>query len=232
MLDVAIAAGVAIAVLAVAGRFSADPGGTGSAAPRLTDLSSRGRVDAWRAAWTMARSAPLAGHGAGAFARQWPTLKPPTSGHILQPHNLELEALAELGGVGLALVLLSFALLLRCPDTRRDRPLAAAATGAVLLLILQASVDWTWSFPGLVAPVLLVAGAAAGGTAQRAAPRLRAEILVSAAALAALVCLGAPYLAHRSVATAAAAVPSDPAEAYAAARSATRLNPWSPRAST
>jgi hypothetical protein len=230
VLAVALVAGVAIVVVAAAGRFSSDLRASRSAAPRLTDLSSRGRVDAWRVAWEMTRAAPLAGHGAGTFARQWPTLKPPSEGHILQPHSLELETLAELGAVGLVLLLLAFGLLLRCPDARRSRPLAAAATGAVVLLLLQASVDWTWSFPGLVAPVLLVVGAAGGGNRQHTPPRIRTEILVSAAALAVLVCLAAPYLAHRSVATAAAAIHSQPLKAYAAARSATRLNPWSPRA--
>ena len=81
----------------------------------LTDISPRGRVDAWRAAWTMAQTAPAVGHGVGSFARQWPVLRPPSAGHILQPHSLELETLAELGVVGL---------------DRPPRKLGAAAAGS------------------------------------------------------------------------------------------------------
>ena len=133
-----------------------------SAAP-LTDLSTRGRVNAWRAAWTMTTSAPIAGHGVGSFAREWPLLRPASAGHILQPHSIELEALAELGAIGLVLLLAGWVLLLLALRPR-GHPAAAAAAASAVVLLAQASIDWTWSFPGLVVPFFLCAGAAVPGT--------------------------------------------------------------------
>lgn len=222
-----IAIAVAVAVGVRASPLATSSGGT--SAPRLTDLTLSGRVEAWQAAWTMTESAPLHGHGVGSFARQWPVLRPADAGHILQPHNVELEQLAELGGVGLVLFIAGWSLLLRCPS-RRDRPLAAAATAAAVVILIQASGDWTWSFPGLVAPVFLVVGAACGGPSSDLRSRLRWEALTTAAALAALTALAAPYLAHRAIAAASKEQASSPSRALSDAESAARLNPWDPRA--
>lgn len=218
-----VAVGSAVAVGIKASPLATSSGAT--AGPRLTDITFSGRLDAWRAAWTMTQSAPIEGHGVGSFARRWPVLKPPQAGHILQPHSIEFEELAELGLVGLVLFGGLWVLVLRAPD-RRDAPLAAAAVAVGIVLLGQASVDWTWSFPGLVAPAFLVVGVAAGGGAgHRRVPLLR-EISVALAALAALVVIGGPYLAHRDVEAATGAQGANPTHALSRAHSATRLNPW------
>ena len=226
-------AGAAVAVtVAVAVGVSASPIATssgGTSAARFTDLTLSGRVDAWRAAWTLTESAPVHGKGVGAFARRWPELRPANAGHILQPHSVELEQLAELGVVGLILFAGAWSLLLRCPN-RRDTPLAAAATATAVAVLVQASGDWTWSFPGLVAPAFLVVGAAGGRPGSGGRSRLHREILVTAAALGALVALGAPYLGHRAFDAAAREQISYPSRALSNAASATRLNPWDPGA--
>ena len=179
----------------------------------------------------MAGSAPVEGHGVGSFARQWPVLRPPQSGHILQPHSIEFEEFAELGVVGLLLFAGAWVLILRCPN-RRSAPLAAAATASALILLLQASVDWTWSFAGLVVPVFLVVGAASAGSPAAARARLWSEVATAAVALGALVVLAAPYLAHRAVATASGEQSTNPSHALSRVDSATRLNPWDPEAYT
>ena len=219
----AVAVAVAVAVGVNASSIATSSGGTSAA--RLTDLTLSGRVDAWQAAWTLTESSPVHGNGVGSFARRWPELRPATAGHILQPHSVELEQLAELGIVGFLLFAAAWILLLRCPN-RRDTPLAAAATAAAVVVLVQASGDWTWSFPGLVAPAFLVVGAAGGRPGSGRRSRLHREVLATAAALAALVALGAPYLGHRAFAAASREQTSNPSRALSSAVSATRLNPW------
>ena len=201
----------------------------GERAPRLTDLSLRGRADAWSAAWTLSRRDLLLGNGVGSFARQWPVLRPPTGPHILQPHSVELEQLAELGALGLALFVGSWLLLFRCARGR-DRPLSVAAQCVAAVLVIQASVDWTWSFPGLVAAVMLVLGLAAGGSRQSARARPATEAAVVGLAVAALGIFAVPYLSDRALAQASGNQSSRPATALAQARSAIRLYPWDQRA--
>jgi O-Antigen ligase len=200
----------------------------GAPAPRITDLTLRGRADAWSAAWRLSKQNLVLGNGVGSFARQWPLLGPPHAPHILQPHSVELEQLAELGVVGLVLFLGSWALLFRCPD-RADRPLAVAAACGGAILLAQASADWTWSFPGIVVPVFLVLGAAAGGRRGLARPRYAVEAVAASVAVAALVVIAAPFLSDRALASAMRERLSNPAQALAGARSAARLNPWDSR---
>src|SRR5262249_33847893 len=151
------------------------------------------------------------------------------AGHILQPHSIELEELAELGLVGLVLFGGLWVLVLRAPD-RRDKPVAAAATRAAIVLLAHAAGGWTWSFPGLGLPGFLVAGARAGGGLVHGRTRRRREVATALAAALALVALAGPYLAHRALDSAANAQTSDPAHALSRARDATRLDPWSPGA--
>lgn len=62
-----------------------------------TAVSANGRLDLWERAYDALADHPVAGLGTGGFA----TLEP----MLLYPHNLLLEAWAELGLVGLALLL-------------------------------------------------------------------------------------------------------------------------------
>ena len=55
---------------------------------------------------------------------------------------------------------------------------SAAALGALTALLGQAVVDWTWSFPGLLVPVLLVAGARPPGL--RGRPPAKLALVVGA----------------------------------------------------
>lgn len=90
-------------------------------------------------------------------------------------------------------------------------------------MVAAASVDWTWSFPGIVAPTLLVVGAAAGAGSGR-----RSSALVIVPVLAAMVALALPYLAAEELARASAS--ATPAVALDHVRSALRLDPWSQEA--
>ena len=107
--------------------------GTGDLNRRLLSASGNGRSDYGRVAGTMIRDHPLLGTGAGSFEAYWFRERGP--GHARDAHNLYLETLAELGPLGLLLLLATLAFpLLAVPRARRfaHAPAAAAlACGSV-----------------------------------------------------------------------------------------------------
>jgi O-antigen ligase len=152
---VGIALGLGLAVLAfvfarpLAARFAAPQPDTRDA-HRLVTISGHGRTRLWRIAWEEGRDHPLAGGGAGTWPRHAVAqlgLDAPANAH-----SLYLETFAELGAVGLALLLAFLALAIR-----RDRTLVVAA------LALAAAADWDWQLPAAALPALIAAGAAHQG---------------------------------------------------------------------
>ena len=103
--------------------------GTGDLNRRLLSASGNGRSDYWRVARTMVRDEPLLGTGAGSFEAHW-FRERSVPFHARDAHNLYLETLAELGPVGLALLLATLALpLLALPGARRFAHAPAAVGG-------------------------------------------------------------------------------------------------------
>jgi hypothetical protein len=115
---------------------------------RLLSFSGNGRADLWRLAWDDARDHPVLGAGAGTYERYFLAHQPADVSRVRDAHGLYIETLAELGPIGLA-VLLS-ALLLPLTVLRRVRhPLAAAATGAYAAYLVHTGVDWDWELTGV-----------------------------------------------------------------------------------
>jgi len=196
---------------------------------RLTSLSLTGRGKVWRVALQLYEEHPAVGAGKGEFARAWDKDRTDYNESVLQPHSIELEALSELGVPG-ALFFLVFAVcaffaLVRPPG--RVGPGRAAGVAALGVLVLQASVDWTFSFPALVVAVLLVVGALAGPGRRRAATLL-AYAGLTAAAVATLIGFAGPYLSARTLVQAAKTLPNDPARAWDLASRARGYDRWSP----
>jgi hypothetical protein len=191
---------------------------------RLSSLSLTGRKQIWRVAVDSYRDAPLLGHGSGSFTEIFTRERKDHNLYVLQPHSIELEVLAELGLPGAAafagfIVLLAIGLV----RGRASRAGRAAAAAVLVALLAQASLDWTFSFPALVAAALLVAGAATGrGSIRvRAAP---ASLALTAVAAAALVSLGGPYLATHDLSRAREAATPD--RAWQLLRRARGFDPW------
>jgi hypothetical protein len=156
--------------------------------------------------------------------------RPSASLYILQPHSLELELASETGLVGLGLFSVFTALVGVALIRASSRRLGAAGLGMFVALLAQASVDRTWSFPGLVAPTLLVAGAAAGSVVP---PRPRSGASIALAGIAGAALAGAfivPYLADLERRDAAKLATRDPRAAWQKSNDALRLNPWDPDA--
>ncbi len=131
-----------------------------------TRLASGGgnRYDYWRIAFNEFRAQPLRGVGAGNYDKGY-FLQRRTTEDIRQPHSMELQALAELGVVGvLGLGCFVFSVLFGLHRRARrgradhaDRLVAVAAGGAFVAWTAHASVDWSHLLPGVAGLALCFA---------------------------------------------------------------------------
>jgi O-antigen ligase len=145
----ALAGAIALAQ-PLAARFAAPAPDEGDAR-RLLDVTGHGRAELWRVAADAWRDSPLLGQGAGTYARSVIA----ATGDLSLPanaHSLYLETLAELGVVGLALLLVFLVLAL---TRARASPAAAAVVAA---WAVHAAVDWDWQLPAATLPAVLAAG--------------------------------------------------------------------------
>jgi hypothetical protein len=187
---------------------------------RLLTLSGSSRVDYWRVAWRDIEEHIATGSGAGSFRRYWFRHRP-----VAQPardaHSLYLETLAELGPIGLALLLVGLAAPLVAAAGARADPLTCAALAPYVAYLAHAGQDWDWELPSVTltalvcaASLLLVARRDEVGLARVA----RVATAAAAAGLAVLA-IGA-YAGNRELALAERG-------SERAARRAASLQPWS-----
>ena len=102
------------------------PASQQGAPDRLLSTSTSFRSDYWDVAVAMARDAPLVGEGAGGFERTWLRERPALL-YVRDAHNLYLETLAEIGVVGLVLLLTAPARAALGCRARARAPAGAAA---------------------------------------------------------------------------------------------------------
>jgi len=158
------------------------------------------RTSLWRVAWHQFEKHVAFGSGAGTFALAWARSGLIESrGGALDAHSLYLETLAELGVVGL-LLLLAF-LLLPLVHARR----APVAAGAYVVFLVHAGLDWDWEMPAVVLAGLCCGAVAVAADQQCPLTRRRIAIVIIAVALGAASIAGArsssaPGVAPRSVA--------------------------------
>ncbi len=118
-------------------------------------LTQNDRVAYWRVAAKDLRSHLVVGSGAGTYALYWRSHPEPAQLVPLEAHSLYLETGAELGAVGLALLLATVAFPVSVILRRerilalRDDPIRFGAVCAYVALILHAAVDWDWEIPVL-----------------------------------------------------------------------------------
>jgi hypothetical protein len=217
--------------------LEADQAGVPNSAGRFGSLGSNHRVEYWREALDAFEGAPLIGEGAGSFALIQLRSRPdPADPLVRQPHQLALQALAELGVIGLALLALFVAAVVWAAVRARrlGAPGAGACAAIVLAVLVQAQLDWSWSIPAVAAAATGAAGAllaaaapgevpapAGGPWAARAGAAALAVLAVGIAAAALL-----PWLARRDLASARADLRAGrPAAAVASADDAHALDP-------
>jgi O-antigen ligase len=211
---------VVVAGVALARSFSSPTEVPATGAARLRTLSGSSRADYWRVASGTVEDEPLLGSGAGSFRRRWYRHRP-----VPQPatdaHSLYLETLAELGPLGLALLLAALGVPLAAAIAVRTDTLTAAALAPYVAFLAHTAQDWDWELPAVTAPALVCATALVLATRERWVPLAAATRLAGAtvALLLALLALAA-YAGNRELARAEGGSES-------AARRAARLQPWS-----
>jgi hypothetical protein len=175
--------------------------GTAHGAARLESFSSNGRWPLWESALEENASKPLTGRGAGSFEAWWAQHKGAHySGFVEDAHSLYLEALAELGIVGFALLVGFLAWVfvaggrryLRASSRRRTQ-LAAALAGCAAFC-LGSAYDWLWQIAVLPIAFLLLASVLVGaGERRRSRPfPLPARLAGVAVSIAAMVAIAIP----------------------------------------
>jgi O-antigen ligase len=192
----------------------------------LVPFGLHDRVPFWRAAWIDYATHPLLGSGPGTFAAAWLRYRT-VSDSALDAHNLYLQTLAELGPLGLALLVL--ALLVPLSGVRRARHrFAPAAAAAYAAYLTHAAVDWDWQLPAVtLVAVVLGAVLIVGGRPERERSRLAVPAACTATALVALAACAMLVGSRSLVAASHAARAKQWPEARALAARAARWQPWS-----
>jgi hypothetical protein len=196
------------------------------------------RYDYWRVAWHEFTDRPLQGQGGGNYDAGY-FRERRTTQDIRQPHSLPIQLLAELGLVGLGLLMLflvalGFGLARRVRASGRDadeRFLVVGAAGITIVWLVHTTVDWLHLIPG-VTGFALAAGAVLvgpwrrpGERARHSGPLRRAAVLGAALlTLVGALTLGRYVLAERYRTSGQEALASDPERALARADDSLALN--------
>jgi hypothetical protein len=197
---------------------------------RLFSLSAGQRIPQWRVAWDDYRSHRWLGSGAGSYERTWARFRP-NPGTVRNAHSLYLETLAELGPVGLAMLVVALAIPLGAAVRARWRSLAPAAAGAYVAFLVHAAGDWDWQLPAISLAALFCASAllaAARASRTRRVDSVRARLVagVLSVVIAGFAFVG--LVGNSAVAASTDALDElDLARAEAQARKAAQWMPWS-----
>jgi hypothetical protein len=130
----------------------------GATATRLGSAESN-RYAYWRVALRGFADEPLHGGGSGSFAVLWLRERTVAEG-VRDAHSLELETAAELGIVGIALLVTLIGGVARCAVValRRDPAGVAAPVAALVAWTAHSALDWDWEMPALTLVAILLAG--------------------------------------------------------------------------
>lgn len=183
----------------------------GSGADRLASASGSNRYQYWESAVDANATDPLLGIGPGTFEFWWARDNPlvGTDGlFVRDAHSLYLETLAELGIVGLVLIVgvVGFVLAIGSARAIKRRPgstpVLAAATAGAAAFATAAAVDWAWELTVLPVSFLLLAAVILGRDTGRHAdedpadtpkPRLALRGGLVALAAGALIVVAIPF---------------------------------------
>jgi hypothetical protein len=199
---------------------------------RLFSLSGNARAGLWRIAWDDVKSHEALGSGAGTYEQYY--LQHRTTGlKVRNAHNLYLETLADLGPVGLLLLIAGLAApLVAGIRARGGDALVPVAFGGFAAYLLHAGVDWDWQMTAITLTALtcavgLLTSAPTGMPPfQLSARGVRAGILVAIAVVAVGALVGLRGNAAAAASQRAASVGHWVA-AEGDARTAVAWEPWS-----
>ncbi len=161
---------------------------------RLFTFSGSYRAELWRVAWDDYVDHPLLGSGPGTYEQYWNENRP-LQHKVRDTHNLYLEVLAELGPIGLLLLVLALGAPLAAAVLARGSPLVPAALAAYAAYLVHAGVDWDWEMSVVTLAALAIAAALIAAADPRdnpplLSPRVRAGGIVAALLLLVVAFVG------------------------------------------
>jgi len=205
---------------------------------RLQSLSGNGRYQYWLKAADAAQTRPLGGIGSGTFEFWW-ARNSTIDGFIRDAHSLYLETFAELGLVGLALLvgLLGWALTVGVQRSvgrlsSEHRGVMAAATAGCVGFAIAAAGEWIWELAAIAAALLVLVAVILAGGRRLGAPARDGgstvpRIVLVGAAILGLVAVSIPLAGTTALRESqAAARTGDLDPALAQARSAQAVQPY------
>ena len=252
------AVGVAVAVAVIAAIVIANPGqrfedfkhdpasdssGGASIESHLSSSGGSGRWQFWQAAAKEFETEPVRGGGAGSYEAWWAQHPKIDAYYIRDAHSLYLETLAELGVIGLLLVvgaigsgLVAGVLRLRSRQDR-DRSIVAGLIGLFAAYAFAAGIDWMWELTVVSVVAFAALGLLAGPAALVSAdtsPRLGTPIRAVVVVVCGFVLLAQSitFLAQTRIRDSQQAVArADSETALTDALAARAIQPWawSPR---
>jgi O-Antigen ligase len=156
-----ICAALALAIVVGAHESSGASVSLSGGATRLVSLRSN-RYDYWSVALRAFATEPLRGVGAGGWSVYW--LRWRSVNEFAQnAHSLELETLADLGIVGVALLLTFFAGIVGAAARALRSPVTASAAAgpvaALVVYLVHSPLDWDWQMPAVTLVAIILAGA-------------------------------------------------------------------------
>lgn len=199
---------------------------------RLFNLSGSNRLLQWQVTWRAYKREPVLGSGAGTYEQSWNELRP-IPYKVRDAHSLYLETLAEVGPVGLGLLLAALGIPALAGISGRRTPLVPATFGAYMAFVVHAGVDWDWELPAVTLVGLLCAAtllvAARGKSVCSLTGHVRVGVVVASLAVAALSV--AALVGNRALADGESALNNSQVTVAAdRARVALRWAPWSAQA--
>lgn len=151
-----VCAGLAGAIVVGSKETSGRPLSGG--ASRFGTLQSN-RYAYWRVAFRAFAAEPVRGVGAGGWAVWWLRYRP-FDDFAQDAHSLPVQTLAELGIVGLGLLVVFFSGVgLAAHSAHRARPsLAAGPIAGFVTYVAHAPLDWDWQMPAVTLVAIVLAG--------------------------------------------------------------------------
>ena len=138
---------------------------------RLFTFSGSYRAELWHAAWHDYRAHRVLGSGPGTYEWYWDEHRP-IQHKVRDAHNLYLEVLAELGPLGLLLLILALGTPFVAAFRARGHPLVPLALAAFVAFLVHAAVDWDWEMSAVTLAALACAAAVLTAAGSRSTPIL------------------------------------------------------------
>jgi O-antigen ligase len=200
---------------------------------RLLRLSNTGRITQWRVAWRQYEAHPWLGSGAGSFEQNWFAQRPSRSLPVRDADNLYIEVLAELGPLGLGLILAVFGLPIAAAVRARKEQYVSPALAVLVAYLIHAAYDWDWEMPALTFMALFAAGVilvqARRGAARAVSYRIRYPLLAVVVACTGFAIVS--FIANNAMNASGAALSRGQWDrAVSQARKAAGWAPWSAEA--